>query len=52
MAYGKMQDMLDLALELQVSSLGLTIEQLMERTGRSRKTVERMLNGLLDSVLR
>ncbi|MEC7943633.1 MAG: hypothetical protein VX178_06235, partial [Pseudomonadota bacterium] len=52
MAYGKMQDMLDLALELQVSSLGLTIEQLMERTGRSRKTVERMLNGLLDLGLK
>lgn len=38
--------MLDLALELQASSLGLTIDQIMARTGRSRKTVERMLLGL------
>jgi len=46
MAYTKLRDMLDLALELQASSLGLTIGQLMVRTGRSRKTVERMLQGL------
>lgn len=46
MAYTKLRDMLELALELQVSSLGLTIDQLMARTGRSRKTVERMLQGL------
>lgn len=51
MAYAKMREMLGLALELQASSLGLTIEQLMERTGRSRKTVERMLNGLADMGL-
>lgn len=48
MAYSKLRDMLDLALELQASSLGLTIDQLMARTGRSRKTVERMLKGLGD----
>ena len=48
MAYAKLRDMLGLALELQASSLGLTIEQIMERTGRSRKTVERMLLGLSD----
>lgn len=48
MAYTKLRDMLDLALELQVSSLGLTINQLMVRSGRSRKTVERMLQGLAD----
>ena len=48
MAYAKTSDMLGLALELQASSLGLTIDQLMERTGRSRKTVERMLDGLAD----
>ena len=29
MAYTKLRDMLELALELQVSSLGLTIDQLM-----------------------
>ena len=46
MAYTKLGDMLGVALELQASSLGLTINQLMERTGRSRKTVERMLHGL------
>jgi predicted DNA-binding transcriptional regulator YafY len=48
MAYAKLRDILDLALELQASSLGLTIGQLMERTGRSRKTVERMLQGLAE----
>jgi len=48
MAYTKLRDMLELALELQASSLGLTIDQLMLRTGRSRKTVERMLKGLAD----
>ena len=48
MAYTKLRDMLDLALELQVSSIGLTMDQMMERTGRSRKTTERMLQGLAD----
>ena len=48
MAYTKLRDMLELALELQVSSLGLTIDQLRARTGRSRKTVERMLQGLTE----
>jgi predicted DNA-binding transcriptional regulator YafY len=48
MAYTKLRDTLDLALELQASSLGLTIDQLMARTGRSRKTVERMLEGLAE----
>lgn len=48
MAYTKLRDMLDVALELQASSLGLTIDQIMNRTGRSRKTVERMLQGLAD----
>lgn len=48
MAYTKLRDILDLALELQASSLGLTIEQLRTRTGRSRKTVERMLQGLAE----
>ena len=48
MAYTKLRDTLDLALQLQASSLGLTIDQLMTRTGRSRKTVERMLQGLAE----
>ena len=46
MAYTKLRDMIELATELQASSVGLTIEQIMERTERSRKTVERMLSGL------
>lgn len=46
MAYTKLRDMLDLVMELNASSLGLTIEQIMARTGRSRKTAERMLEGL------
>jgi predicted DNA-binding transcriptional regulator YafY len=48
MAYTQLRDILDMALELQASSLGLTVDQLMTRTGRSRKTVERMLQGLSD----
>ena len=44
MAYTKLGDMLGVALELQASSLGLTINQLMERTGRSRKTVDQYGN--------
>lgn len=48
MAYTQLRDMLDMALELQASSLGLTIDQLKSRTGRSRKTVERMLLGLTE----
>lgn len=48
MAYTKLRDTLDMALELQVSSIGLTMDQLMTRTGRSRKTVERMLQGLAE----
>ena len=48
MAYAKLGELLETALELQASSLGLTIDQLIERTGRSRKSVERMLAGLAD----
>lgn len=48
MAYAKLCELLETALELQASSLGLTIYQLMERTGRSRKSVERMLAGLAE----
>ena len=48
MAYAKLSEMLSFALELQASSLGLTIGQLMDRTGQSRKTVERMLTGLTE----
>jgi predicted DNA-binding transcriptional regulator YafY len=48
LAYAKLCELLETALELQASSLGLTIDQLMERTGRSRKSVERMLAGLAE----
>lgn len=48
MAYTKLRDLLDLATELQASSIGLTISEMMERTERSRATVERMLAGLYD----
>ena len=46
MAYGKLRDVLELATELQASSIGLTIQDMMNKTGRSRKTVERMLSSL------
>ena len=46
MAYNKLVASIELAMELQASSTGLTIKQMMERTDRSRKTVERMLAGL------
>ena len=52
MAYSKLAMSLKLATELQSSSLGLTIEEMMERTERSRKTVERMLNGLYELGLK
>jgi predicted DNA-binding transcriptional regulator YafY len=48
MAYTQLREILDLALELQASSLGLTIDQLVARSGRSRKTVERMLQAMTD----
>ena len=46
MAYGKLRDLVLLARELQGSSVGLTIDEICEKTERSRKTVHRMLNGL------
>ena len=46
MAYGKLLELLALARELQANSIGFTVEQMMDRTERSRKTVERMLRGL------
>lgn len=48
MAYTKLRDLLSLATELQASSIGLTITEMMERTERSRATVERMLAGLYE----
>ena len=46
MAYGKLRDLVQLATELQATSVGLTIDEICEKTERSRKTVHRMLNGL------
>lgn len=48
MAYGKLRDLVLLATELQASSIGLTIDEICEKTERSRKTVHRMLNGLFE----
>ncbi len=48
MAYTKLRDLVELATELQASSLGLTIQDMMARTERSRRTVYRMLDGLYE----
>ena len=48
MAYTKLRDLLQLATELQASSIGLTIQEMMTKTERSRASVERMLAGLYE----
>lgn len=48
MAHGQLRDLIHLAQELRASSGGLTMTQMMQRTERSRRTVERMLDGLAD----
>ena len=48
MAYGKLRDLILLATELQATSLGLTIQEICEKTERSRKTADRMLNSLVE----
>ena len=48
MSYGKLRDLVELATELQATSIGLTIQEICEKTERSRATVERMLNGLFE----
>ena len=52
MGYTKLQELLDLARELQANSIGFTVEQMMDRTERSRKTVERMLRRLSELGLK
>ena len=52
MAYTKLEALLNLARELQANSIGLTVDQMMSRTERSRKTVERMLHGLSELGLK
>lgn len=48
MAHGQLRDLIHLAQELRASSGGLTMAQMMQRTERSRRTVERMLDGLAE----
>ncbi len=48
MAHGALRDMIQLAQELSASSAGLTMAQMMALTERSRRTVERMLDGLFE----
>jgi len=48
MSRNKLKEMLDLAREMQASSIGLTVKELMVRTERSRSTVERMMENLKD----
>ena len=48
MAYGMLRDLVRLATELQATSIGLTIQEICEKTERSRKTADRMLNSLIE----
>lgn len=48
MAHGQLRDLIHLAQELRASSGGLTMAQMMQRAERSRRTVERMLDGLAE----
>ena len=48
MKHGALRDLLDLATDLSASSAGLTMAQMMRLTERSRRTVERMLDGLFE----
>lgn len=48
MGHGALRDMIQLAQELSASSKGLTMAEMMTFTERSRRTVERMLQGLYE----
>lgn len=48
MKHGSLRDLLNLATNLSASSAGLTMDQMMALTERSRRTVERMLDGLYE----
>ena len=53
MAYTKLRDLIQLAQDLQATSIGLTYEQMIEKLGErghkpSRKTVKRMMDGLYE----
>lgn len=48
MKHGALRDMIQLAQELSASSKGLTMTEMMAFTERSRRTVERMIQGLYE----
>lgn len=48
MKHGALRDMIQLAQELSASSKGLTMAEMMTFTERSRRTVERMIQGLFE----
>ena len=48
MKHGALRDMIQLAQELSASSRGLTMAEMMAFTERSRRTVERMIQGLFE----
>ena len=48
MKHGALRDMIQLAQELSASSKGLTMAEMMAFTERSRRTVERMIQGLYE----
>ena len=48
MAHGQLRDLMNLAKELRAASGGLTMAQMMRLTERSRRTVERMIEGLFE----
>lgn len=48
MKHGQLRDMILLAQELSASSRGLTMAEMMAFTERSRRTVERMIQGLFE----
>lgn len=48
MKHGALRDMIHLAQELSASSKGLTMAEMMTFTERSRRTVERMIQGLFE----
>ena len=48
MKHGALRDLLDLATNLSAASSGLTMAQMMNLTERSRRTVERMIQGLFE----
>ena len=46
--YEKMYDLFDLAMAMQESSVGLSLEDIQQKYNVSRRTAERMRNALLN----